>query len=38
MNFFKSSWFTFCINLFDALMHYLDRKGVIDLEGHSPEE
>lgn len=37
-NFLKSAWFSACINLLDALIHYLDRKGVIDLEGFSSEE
>lgn len=38
MNFLKSAWFSVCINLLDALIHYLDRKGVIVLESHSAEE
>ena len=38
MNVFKSAWFSLCINLLDALIHYLDRKGVIELESHRPEE
>ena len=38
MNFLKSAWFSVCVNLLDALIHYLDRKGVIELESHSPEE
>lgn len=38
MNFLKSAWFSVCINLLDALIHYLDRKGVIQLESHSTEE
>lgn len=29
MNFFKSAWYSVCINLVDALIHYLARKGVI---------
>lgn len=38
MSFLKSTWFTFCINILDALIHYLDKKGVIDLESKSSEE
>lgn len=38
MSFLKSAWFTVCINMLDALIHYLDRKGVIQLESHSTEE
>lgn len=38
MSFLKSTWFTFCINILDALIHYLDKKGVIELESHSSEE
>lgn len=38
MNFLKSTWFSVCVNLVDALIHYLDKKGVIDLESHSSEE
>lgn len=38
MNFLKSAWFSVCINLLDALIHYLDRKGVINLESVSPED
>lgn len=38
MNFLKSAWFSVCINLLDALIHYLDRNGVICLESHRPEE
>ena len=38
MNFLKSAWFTVCINMLDALIHYLDKKGVIELESRSSEE
>ena len=38
MNFLKSTWFTVCINLIDALIHYLEKRGVIDLESESSEE
>lgn len=38
MSFLKSAWFSFCINMLDALIHYLDRKGVIHLESSSSEE
>lgn len=38
MSFLKSAWFSVCVNLLDALIHYLDRKGVIELESHSPEK
>lgn len=38
MNFLKSAWFSVCINLLDALIHYLDRKGVISLESLGPED
>lgn len=38
MKFFKSAWFNVCVNLLDALIHYLDRKGVIELEIHRSEE
>lgn len=38
MSFLKSAWFNVCINLLDVLIHYLDKKGVIDLETCSTEE
>lgn len=38
MSFLKSAWFTVCVNMLDALIHYLDRKGVIQLESHGTEE
>lgn len=38
MSFLKSTWFTVCVNLLDALIHYLNKKGVINLESESPEE
>lgn len=38
MNFLKSAWFSVCVNMLDAFLHYLDRKGVIQLESLSPED
>lgn len=38
LSFLKSTWFTFCINILDALFHYLDKKGVIHLESNCPEK
>lgn len=38
MSFFKSAWFSFLINFLDGLIHYLAKKGVIELEDRRSEE